>query len=77
VDPKGDKARLEELKTELEKINSKKEKYVKEHPEHRRLVYRPRRDIGQKDNEPEAPKLQSRNVFNKHGLPGKSLLATG
>ncbi|KAG7452198.1 uncharacterized protein BT62DRAFT_926409 [Guyanagaster necrorhizus] len=39
----AEKTRLTEAKAELEKINQKKEEYVKEHPEHRRLVYRPRK----------------------------------
>ncbi|EKM61389.1 uncharacterized protein PHACADRAFT_156635 [Phanerochaete carnosa HHB-10118-sp] len=69
ADPKGDKSRLEELKAELEKINNKKEEYVKEHPEHRKLVYRPRRDLNDQGKQADAPKPQSRNLFNKHGLP--------
>ena len=69
ADPKGDKTRLEELKAELEKINKRKEEYVKEHPEHRKLVYRPRRDAGEQEKEAAAPPPQSRNLFNKHGLP--------
>ncbi|KAK0505774.1 WW domain binding protein 11-domain-containing protein [Armillaria luteobubalina] len=46
----SEKARLTEAKTELEKINLKKEEYVKEHPEHRRLVYRRRRLDSQAEN---------------------------
>ncbi|KAG6897954.1 hypothetical protein C0992_008344 [Termitomyces sp. T32_za158] len=59
--------RLAELKAELEKINRKKAEYVEEHPEHRRLVYRPRRKDG--DAPPEEIKLPKRKIFNKKGLP--------
>ena len=69
ADPNGNKTRLAELKAELEKINKKKEEYVAEHPEHRKLVYRPRRDHTEKDREPEAAKPQTRNLFKKNGLP--------
>ncbi|KAJ7242588.1 hypothetical protein B0H12DRAFT_1132264 [Mycena haematopus] len=64
IDPK-DKARYVEAKAELEKIYQKKEEYLKEHPEQRRLVYR------QKDgNKPdEEIVLPSRNFFDKNGLP--------
>lgn len=67
----GDKARLAELKAELEKINKKKEEYVKEHPEQRNLVYRRRRKQNDADAKPETkePVPQKRNLFNKKGLP--------
>ncbi|KAI0299790.1 WW domain binding protein 11-domain-containing protein [Russula brevipes] len=39
----ADKKRLKELKAELDNIVKKKEKYLEEHPEQRKLVYRPRR----------------------------------
>jgi hypothetical protein len=39
----ADKNRLKELKAELDNIVKKKEKYLEEHPEQRKLVYRPRR----------------------------------
>ena len=66
----ADKARLSELKSELDKIMKKKEEYVKEHPEQRRLVYKVRREE-KPDAEKGAPVPQKamRNVFNKHGLP--------
>ena len=63
----GNKARLVELKTELEKIKKKKEEYVAEHPEHRKLVYRQRREM--KEKEPEVLVPQTRNLFKKNGLP--------
>ncbi|KAJ4477947.1 WW domain binding protein 11-domain-containing protein [Lentinula lateritia] len=65
----ADKSRLSTIKAELEKINAKKEDYVKEHPEQRRLVYRPRRDRddGKPDEELILPK--KRNYFDKNGLP--------
>ena len=65
----GNKARLAELKGELEKITKKKEEWVAEHPEHKKLVFRQRRTQEEKKPEQDAPKLQNRNVFNKYGLP--------
>ncbi|ESK92139.1 proline-rich family protein [Moniliophthora roreri MCA 2997] len=65
-----DKARLTSLKSELEHINKKKEEYVKEHPEQRRLVYRPRRDKNEGDKPQEQIVMpKKRNYFNKNGLP--------
>ncbi|KAJ6541821.1 mRNA biogenesis factor-domain-containing protein [Mycena capillaripes] len=60
-----DKARLVEAKAELEKIYQKKEEYLKEHPEQRRLVYR-KKDASKPDEEIVLPK---RNFFDKNGLP--------
>lgn len=51
----------------MEKINRKKAEYVTEHPEQRRLVYRPRRKEG--DKAEEEPVLLKRNLFDKNGLP--------
>ncbi len=65
----GDKTRLGELKVELEKVNKKKEEYVKEHPEQRNLVYRRRRAQTDGESKPEAQLPQKRNLFNKKGLP--------
>ncbi|KAI0347649.1 hypothetical protein BDW22DRAFT_1434034 [Trametopsis cervina] len=67
----SDKARLAELKTELEKINKKKEDYVTEHPEHRKLVYKARRHNNDQDSAKDAEPVvhQKRNLFNKRGLP--------
>jgi hypothetical protein len=67
ADDASEKSRLAELKAELEKINRKKAEYVAEHPEQRRLVYRPRRKEG--DNVAEEPVLLKRNLFDKNGLP--------
>jgi len=63
----ADKSRLADLKAELERINKKKAEYVAEHPEQRRLVYRPR----PKDGDAPAPEiiLPKRKLFNKKGLP--------
>ncbi|KAH6916639.1 hypothetical protein BKA70DRAFT_1250135 [Coprinopsis sp. MPI-PUGE-AT-0042] len=65
--------RLAELKAELEKINKKKEEYVEEHPEARKLVYRAKRRDGggggSKDGTEEKPLPAKRNMFNKKGLP--------
>jgi hypothetical protein len=47
---------------------AKKEEYVQEHPEQRKLVYRARRDKDEVNKEEPAIQ-QKRNVFNKHGLP--------
>lgn len=65
----AEKARLAELKDELEKVNKKKEDYVAEHPEHRKLVFRARRQNAEKDEKEEGPSNSTRNLFNKHGLP--------
>jgi hypothetical protein len=46
----SDQKRLKELKAELDNINKKKEKYLEEHPEQRKLVYRTRRQP--KDDQP-------------------------
>lgn len=58
-----------ELKSELEKINKKKEDYVAEHPEHRKLVYKARRSANDHEEKAEQLVPQKRNLFNKHGLP--------
>ncbi|KAI8981236.1 WW domain binding protein 11-domain-containing protein [Trametes punicea] len=66
----SEKSRLSELKSELEKIVQKKEEYVKEHPEHRKLVFKSRRSAESRDEKKEdstAPK--TRNLFKKNGLP--------
>ncbi|KAG2159605.1 WW domain binding protein 11-domain-containing protein [Suillus bovinus] len=69
AEPSGpEKYRLAELKAELSKIMAKKEEYVQEHPEQRKLVYRVRRDKDEVNKE-EPVVEQKRNVFNKHGLP--------
>ncbi|KAG1784211.1 WW domain binding protein 11-domain-containing protein [Suillus placidus] len=69
AEPSGaEKYRLAELKAELDKIMAKKEEYVQEHPEQRKLVYRARRDKDEVNKE-EPVAEQKRNVFNKHGLP--------
>ncbi|KAJ4472543.1 WW domain binding protein 11-domain-containing protein [Lentinula edodes] len=65
----GDKSRLSAIKAELEKINAKKEEYVKEHPEQRRLVYRPRRDRDDGKPVEELILPKKRNYFDKNGLP--------
>jgi len=69
-----EKARLNEVKKELEHINKKKEEYVEAHPEQRRLVYASaRRREQQKERENAGPpvpqELKKRNLFNKNGLP--------
>lgn len=64
----ADKSRLKEMKAELTKVMAKKDEYVKEHPEHRKLVYRPRRDNDDKQSQPPVGE-EKRNLFNKRGLP--------
>jgi hypothetical protein len=49
----SDQKRLKELKAELDNIVKKKEKYLEEHPEQRKLVYRPRRQP--RDGQPSKP----------------------
>ncbi|VDB84194.1 unnamed protein product [Peniophora sp. CBMAI 1063] len=69
----ADQARLKEAQAELEKINKKKEEYVAEHPEQRKLVYRSRRPDGEsKDNKEEGSSKhvnRTRKLFDKDGLP--------
>ncbi|KIY52008.1 hypothetical protein FISHEDRAFT_63980 [Fistulina hepatica ATCC 64428] len=64
----SDNARLKELRAELAKINKKKEEYVQEHPEQRRLVYHPKKTASGSKPQEELI-LNKRNLFNKHGLP--------
>lgn len=66
----SDTARLKELKDELAKITKKKEDYVAEHPEHRKLVFRSRKQQHDTTQESE-PKFipKARRIFNKNGLP--------
>ena len=47
------KSRLNELRSELERINKKKEEYVEAHPESRKLVYAAARRREQKKMEEE------------------------
>ena len=64
------KAQLSSLRTELARINKKKEEYVAEHPEHRKLVFRARYKMA--DQEAAGEDQQSkkeRTVFNKDGIP--------
>lgn len=65
----ADTARLTEAKLELEKINKKKAEYVAEHPEQRKLIYRPRRLEGEDPVAAGKPVELRRNLFKKNGLP--------
>ncbi|KAI0830746.1 WW domain binding protein 11-domain-containing protein [Trametes gibbosa] len=67
----SDKSRLAELKTELEKVNKKKEEYVKEHPEQRKLVFRSRKPAEHRGETQadDSMKPKTRNLFKKNGLP--------
>lgn len=66
----ADQKRLKDLKTELENINKKKEEYVAEHPEHRRLVYRARKSTkDHNEDEDINPVERTRKLFDKNGIP--------
>jgi hypothetical protein len=67
-----DRAKLAELKKELAHIVKKKEEYVAENPEQRKLVFKPRRrqrDEGSNKPEDEGgpSRPKARRVFNKKG----------
>ncbi|KAI0032165.1 WW domain binding protein 11-domain-containing protein [Vararia minispora EC-137] len=67
-----EKQRLKELTVELEKINKKKEEYVAEHPEQRKLVFRARRTEQDKANGDAGSSKhvdRTRKLFGKNGLP--------
>jgi hypothetical protein len=66
----AERLRLKEVEAELERINKKKEDYVAEHPEQRKLVYRARRtdqDSGEAGSS--KPVDRTRKLFGKNGLP--------
>lgn len=64
------KTQLSSLRVELARINKKKDEWVAEHPEHRKLVYRARYKKDQEaDGEEEQSKKKVRKVFDKHGIP--------
>ncbi|PIL31544.1 hypothetical protein GSI_06246 [Ganoderma sinense ZZ0214-1] len=66
----SDKSRLAELKSELEKIVKKKEEYVHEHPEQRKLVFKSRRTHEpHEETKEESTAPKKRNLFKKNGLP--------
>lgn len=67
-----DKTRLSNLKTELDKLRKAKEEYVKEHPEHRKLVYG--EASAKKSQESDGGNIKPgggavRQLFGKDGLP--------
>jgi len=67
-----DKTRLSNLKAELDKLRKAKEEYVKEHPEHRKLVYgegsaKESRESGGGGTKPAVGAV--RQLFGKDGLP--------
>ena len=67
-----DQQKLKDLQSELEKINKKKEEYVAEHPEHRKLVFRPRRTQQQDGKTAEGSRKapeRTRKLFDKNGIP--------
>ena len=65
-----EQARLKELKADLEKTNKKKEEWVEEHPEHRKLVFKAKRRPQDDESRPQQPTgPTSRNLFKKNGLP--------
>lgn len=63
-----EEARLKEITADFERISKKKEDYVAEHPEHRKLVYRAKRRP-EEEAAPTAPAPVTRNLFKKNGLP--------
>lgn len=66
----ADQKRLKDLQIELENINKKKEEYVAEHPEHRRLVYRARKSTKDHNEDEESnPVERTRKLFDKNGIP--------
>lgn len=67
-----DKTRLSNLKAELDKLHKAKEEYVKEHPEHRKLVYG--EASAKKSQESDGGSIKPaggavRQLFGKDGLP--------
>ena len=67
-----DKTRRSNLRAELNKLRKAKEEYVKEHPEHRKLVYggssaKQSRESDVGDNKPAGG--AARPLFGKDGLP--------
>ncbi|THH20481.1 hypothetical protein EW146_g861 [Bondarzewia mesenterica] len=70
--PATDQKRLKDLRAELENITKKKEEYVTEHPEHRKLVFRARKSTKEKDADADAPTNpaeRTRKLFDKNGIP--------
>ena len=62
------KTQLPSLRAELARINKKKDEWVAEHPEHRKLVFRARYKKEGNGEEGESKK-KVRKVFDKHGIP--------
>lgn len=65
----AESTRLSSLRSELDRINKKKEEYVAEHPEMRRLIYRTRPQDQDKDGDQDAPVKKERRIFDKNGIP--------
>jgi mRNA biogenesis factor len=65
------KNQLSSLRTELARINKKKEEYVAEHPEHSKLVFRARYKKAEQetDRKEGENKKKERKVFDKKGIP--------
>lgn len=63
----AEKGRLAILRAELAKLRKAKEDYVKDHPEHRNLVYASSRKRNTDGNAQAGP--SDRNLFGKDGLP--------
>jgi hypothetical protein len=67
-----DKTRLSNLKAEVDKLRKAKEEYVKEHPEHRKLVYGDNSAKKPRESDGNATKPAGgavRQLFGKDGLP--------
>lgn len=65
------KTQLSSFRTELARINKKKEEYVAEHPEHRKLVFRAQYKKAEQeaDGKEGESKKKERRVFDKNGIP--------
>lgn len=61
---RNQQARLDDLRAEVERIKKTKEEYVKEHPEHRKLVY-----AGEERRKEEAEERKKADQKNGGGKP--------
>ncbi|KAF8527420.1 WW domain binding protein 11-domain-containing protein [Hysterangium stoloniferum] len=63
------KAQLASLRTELSRINKKKDEWVAEHPEHMKLVFRGRYKKNEQGADKEEVQKKQRKIFDKNGIP--------
>jgi mRNA biogenesis factor len=64
-----EQAHLKQLKVDLEKIVKKKEDYVAEHPEQRRLVFKAKKKHQEEEPTQVPAGPTTRKLFNENGLP--------